>query len=91
MSENAVQAAEASAAAIASKATYAGGATSLAGLITQTDWLGLLGVGIAFTGLVISFYFSYQRNKREQAEDERKQELHRLQMAKLNGECNVKD
>lgn len=84
MSENATQAAEATAAAVASKATYTGGAAGLAGFLTQTDWLGLLGVGIALTGLIISFYFSYQRNQREKEE-------HEIRMRQLRDQCNVKD
>ena len=84
MPETAAQTVEASVAAIASKATYTGGAAGLAGFLTQTDWLGLLGVFIALTGLVISFYFSYQRNLREKEE-------HEFRMKKLRGQCNVED
>ena len=84
MSENAVQVAEASAAAVASKATYVGGVTSFAGFVTQIDWVAWTGISIALTGLIINLYFSHQRNKREKEE-------HEPRMQKLRGQCNVQD
>lgn len=77
-------AAEASVAAIGSKATLTGGATSAAGFFMGVNWIGWIGVGVAVLGLLINFYFSYQRDRRERRE-------HLARMKKIEGECDVKD
>ena len=79
MQESTAEAAS-GAVAVATKVTVTGGVTSFAALLTQVDWLALVGIIIALSG----FYFSYQKNKREK-------ELHALQMKQLEGKCNVKD
>ncbi|MDQ8936659.1 holin [Acinetobacter rudis] len=77
-------AAEASVAAIGSKATLTGGATSAAGFFMGINWIGWIGVGVAVLGLLINFYFSYQRDRRERRE-------HLARMKQIEGECDVKD
>lgn len=87
MSETATTAthvAEASVAAIGSKATLTGGATSFAGFFMGIDWMGWAGIGGMVLGLIINGYFSWQRNRREK-------EIHELTLKKLNGDCDVKD
>lgn len=84
MSETTAAVAETSAAALGSKATVTGGAASFAGFFMGIDWMGWIGIGVAVLGLLINVYFSWQRNQREKAE-------HELKMAKLRGQCNVKD
>lgn len=74
-------AAEASVAAIGSKATLTGGATSAAGFFMGINWIGWIGVGVAVLGLLINFYFSYQRDRREQQE-------HEARMKHYDGDCN---
>lgn len=82
MSEKTNLAVEASAAALGSKATVGGGATSAAAFFIGINWIGWLSLGIALLGLIINFYFSWQRNRREKAE-------HELKMNKLRGDCNA--
>lgn len=84
MSEKTNLAVEASAAALGSKATLGGGATSAAAFFMGINWVGWLSLGIAILGLLINLYFSWQRNQREEAE-------HDLRMKQLQGECDVKD
>lgn len=83
MSETTHLVAETSAAAIGSKASGIGGAASFAAFFIGINWIGWLSLGIAVLGLLINLYFSHQRNLREK-------EIHRLQVKKLEGLCNVK-
>ncbi|WP_347461008.1 holin [Acinetobacter sp. ANC 7454] len=82
MSETTTAVAETSAAAIGSKATLTGGATSAAGFFMGIDWMGWIGIGVAVLGLVINLYFSWQRNLREK-------EIHELKKRKYMGGCDV--
>lgn len=84
MSEATVAITESSAAAIGSKVSFGGGATSFASFIAGINWLGWIGVGIAIAGLLVNAYFSWQRDKREKAE-------HTLRMKQLNNECNIEE
>lgn len=68
MSEHTQAAIEATIVATSQKATVAGGGASFLGWVASIDWLAFLGIFIALVGLAINFYFSHQRNKREQKE-----------------------
>lgn len=83
MSETTAAVAETSVAALGSKVTLGGSATSAAAFFMGVNWIGWLSLGIAILGLIINAYFSWQRNQREKAE-------HNLRMKQLLGECNVK-
>lgn len=98
MSESSAAVAE-TATAIAGKVTTATGTgVTLVSWAASLDWGFLIGVGIGVAGLIISFFnflsnrqFQKRKDKREQMEEDRKQELHRLQVKKLQDQCNVKD
>lgn len=94
MSNSTTTAIETTAAATASKATYAGGATTVFGYLASIDWLALAGFFIAIAGFFVNAYFQYKRHKREELESlirmQRDQDKHEIEMAKLKGECNVK-
>ena len=83
MSETTHLVAETSAAAIGSKASGIGGAASFAAFFMGVNWIGWLSLGIAILGLLINFYFSWQRNHREKVE-------HNLRVKKLQDQCNAK-
>ena len=83
MSERVSLVAETSAA-IASKATVGGGATGFIAFIAGINWIAWVSLAIALGGLLINWYFSWQRNRREE-------ELHELKRKSYEGECNVKD
>lgn len=60
----------------ASKATlYTGGAVSAVAWWQSIDWLAFGGVLLAVAGLLLNFFFSYRKDKREQEE-------HRARMKK---------
>lgn len=84
MSEKTQLAVEASAAAIGSKATVGGGATSAAAFFVGVNWIGWISLAIAVIGLLTNVYFSYRRNCREE-------EIHRLEKQKLEGQCNAEE
>ena len=68
----------------ASRATIGGGFAGAAAFFMQFNWIGWLSLGIAILGLMINWYFSWQRNRREQ-------EIHELTKKKLLEQCDVKD
>lgn len=68
MSEHTQAAIEATIVATSQKITVAGGGASFLGWVASIDWLAFVGIFIALVGLAINFYFSWQRNKREQKE-----------------------
>ena len=85
MSEKVHWVAEASAATLSSKsgaAAVGGGVSSFAAFIAGINWIGWLSLAIAIFGLLINLYFSYQRDRRENAK-------HQLEMKKLEGDCDV--
>lgn len=87
MSEKVHWVAEASAATLSSKsgaAAVGGGVSSFAAFIAGINWIGWLSLAIAVLGLLINLYFSWQRDRRENAK-------HQLEMKQLEGKCNVKD
>ena len=81
MSEKVNLVAETSAA-LASKATVGGGAASFVAFIAGINWIAWVSLAIAFGGLLINWYFSWQRNRREE-------ELHALKRKNYEGKCNV--
>lgn len=52
------------------KVTVAGAGTGFIGWLFSSQAVGLLGVGIAFCGALMQFYFLRKRDKREVAEHE---------------------
>lgn len=48
----------------------AGGAVSLTGLITQSWFIGLIGLMIALAGFMLQWYYQAKRDRREQKEHE---------------------
>ena len=67
----------------ASRATIGGGFAGAAAFFAGINWIGWLSLGIAILGLMINWYFSWLRNKREQ-------EIHELTKRKLQDQCNAK-
>lgn len=100
MSEHAQSVIETSAAvtSVSTKATV-----GAAGVTAGAKWLGLdpitfIGLAIGIGGLIVSIFgflvnwhYKREENKRELAEEERKKEIHRLQMQKLMGMSNAKE
>lgn len=72
---------EASIVATSSNATLTGGATSFIGFLMGINWIGWIGVGVAILGLLFNFYFSYQRDRREDR-------LYKARMKQIEGKCN---
>jgi len=56
--------------AMSGKATAAGGATGFLGFILSSPGIGLLGVMVAFIGVMVGFFFQWKRDKREEREHE---------------------
>lgn len=88
MSEKTMLFAEASAAAMGSKASagsataVGGGLSGAAAFFVGINWIGWISLAIAVLGLLINLYFSWQRDRREK-------EVHRMKMKELEGRCNV--
>ena len=71
-------------------ATTAGTGITIASWLATWDWGFLIGVGIGFAGLIIS-YQNHRTNKRfQKRKDQREQELHEIQMRKALEQCNAK-
>lgn len=81
-------------ASLATKATYAGSVTTVAGALASVDWVAVTGLLIALFGFALNAYFQIKKNRREERESEmrqqREQELHELEIKRRKGECNVK-
>ncbi|KXZ72120.1 holin [Acinetobacter venetianus] len=88
MSEN--SALEASAVAISQKVTPLTGIGSFVGFAAKIDVIAWGGLIIAVIGLVIQFYFAFQRNRREKIEHEMRKAEYDLRLKNLKGECDVK-
>lgn len=85
MSEKVHWVAEASAATLSSKSgatAVGGGLSGAAAFFAGVNWIGWLSLGIAILGLLINWYFSWQRDQREK-------EVHRMKIKELEGRCNV--
>jgi hypothetical protein len=52
-------------ASVANKGMLAGGAVGLYGWLSQVNWIGISGVGIAVLGMLINVYFQARRDRRE--------------------------
>lgn len=92
MSETTTTVVEASAATLAGKVTtVTGTGVTLVSWAATWDWGFLIGVGIGLAGLIISLMNFLSNRQFQKRKDEREQELHELEMQKLNGECNVKE
>lgn len=59
---------EAVGASVASKGMMVGAATGVAGWLSQVNWIGITGVGIAVLGFAVNTYFQIRRDRREDAE-----------------------
>ncbi len=75
----------------AAKTTVLGGGGAVVGKLTGLDPVTAIGLIIGACGLFISLlsflinsYYKWQENKRAT-------EIHRLELKKLEGQCNVKD
>ncbi|WP_111884599.1 MULTISPECIES: holin [unclassified Acinetobacter] len=77
---------EASAVAITQKVTYSAGATSFFAFLAKVDVIAWGGLSVAVIGLIIQFYFSIQRNKREQTEHEMRKAEYEQRMQNLKRE-----
>ena len=66
------QSIEATIAASASKATYTGAGTSVLGWMLSSEFGMVAGLLIAIAGLLTNFYFQRKRDRREQAEHDRR-------------------
>ena len=89
MSETTAVVAETSAALVGKVATGAGAGVSVFSWLTTWDWGFLIGVGIGLAGLLISLMNFLSNRQFQKRKDKREQELHELEVAKLNGDCNV--
>ncbi len=89
---------EAAVVSVANKTTVGGALTGLAGWFAEVNWIGLIGALIAVAGLMISAYFQYRRDKREEADraeasharrlaERKAQEMHDAQIALLRDKC----
>ncbi len=81
--EEATSGAASAAAAIASKATYGGAATSLAGYAVSSDLVGTLGLAIAILGFIVNLYFRMKHDRREDREQQRLEDEHKATMERL--------
>lgn len=63
---------EASVISIASKSVYGGAATAILAGLAKIDFLSAIGAIIAVLSLIINFYYRRRKDKREQAEHERR-------------------
>lgn len=65
MSDKAKTVVEATVISLANKTTATAGLTGFIGWLSQINWLGLIGSMVAITGLVISTYYQWKKDKRE--------------------------
>jgi hypothetical protein len=72
MSTTAQQSIEATIAAAASKTTYGGATTSVVGWLLSSEFGMVAGLLIAIAGLGTNWWFQRKRDRREQAEHERR-------------------
>lgn len=72
-----------------SKTTLAGGGVSFLGWASGLDPMMLLGVVIGLGGLLVSIFSFFVTWYYKSKADQREAELHRIELRKANGECNV--
>jgi len=70
MNESYRQAAEATVAAGASKATYTGSATTMFGWLTSNEFIALGGFALAVLGFIVNLYFKIKDDRRLQRQHE---------------------
>ena len=70
-------------------ATTAGTGITIASWFATWDWGFLIGVGIGIAGLLISLMNFLSNRQFQKRKDQREQELHQLEMKKLEGLCDV--
>lgn len=83
------QAIDATVLAVSNKATVLGGGTSILGFVASINWLGILGFLIALTGLLVSWYYSAQKNSREKAEHKARMAEYEARMQAIKKDCEV--
>lgn len=71
-------------------ATTAGTGITIASWFATWDWGFLIGVIIGLCGLLISFLNYLSNRQFQKRKDQREQELHELEMKKLEGFCDAK-
>ena len=71
-------------------ATTAGTGITIASWLATWDWGFLIGVIIGLCGLLISFLNYLSNRQFQKRKDQREQELHELEMKKLEGFCDAK-
>ncbi|MBP5058489.1 holin [Pseudomonas chlororaphis] len=69
-------------ASVANKGMLVGGAAGMVGWLSQVNWIGAAGVGVAVLGLLINLFFQIRKDRREHAESQA-----RLQA--LRDQCKV--
>lgn len=69
---NSTDAFDAAAASIASKATYTGASTTVVGWILSSEFGVLAGIVLGTVGLLTNWWFQHRRDKREEAEHQRR-------------------
>lgn len=72
-------------------ATTTGTGLTIISWLATWDWGFLIGVGIGLAGLIISFMNFLSNRQFQKQKDKREQEIHELEMKKLQGQCDVKD
>ena len=68
---------------LANKMMTGGGIAGVVGFLGSLNWLGLIGAFAALGGLVVSAYFQWRKNRREEAAEQRAKELHIAQLSAL--------
>ncbi len=71
-------------AAIGSKATYTGAGATAVGWILSSQFGVLFGILLGVSGLLMNFYYSRKRDKREEADAARREAEHQLRMILRN-------
>ena len=60
-----------------SKATYYGASTSVVAWMLSSQFGILVGVLLGLGGFILSWYYQYKRNKREEIEHARRMDMHK--------------
>lgn len=53
---------------ISTKVTYTGAGTGALGWLLSSNFIGLVGVGVALAGFLVNWYYKHKQNQREEAE-----------------------
>lgn len=68
---------------VAPKVTLSGAGTGIAGFLTSSHFVGLVGVGVALAGFVVSWYYKHKHYKLAEREALRRMEKMRTQPGDL--------